>query len=169
MPVATKLLRSALIFKIMFQNQFSQLVEIIVPANSTQTRIQFVDQPYLRNKKITALGIYSANDVPISPQGNAVATAGIVSTAFLTLYTTDPMNPSNQGQWIQQIPLWEFHTTQNAANDPYSNYKYYMAQQTIIWEKSYIELTVGIGSGDPTSFLLNVSFLNQLVTGTVNS
>lgn len=148
-------------FKIMcsgFKNKLNQLVEIVVPANSTQQKIQFTDQPYLRSKMIYGLETYSVNDVPVSPQGNAVATAAMMSKAYLTLYTTDPDNATNQGQWIQDIPMWEFHTIQNTAADPFTRQPYLLDGQTIIWEKSFLILTSALGSGANVSFLFNVRF-----------
>jgi hypothetical protein len=141
-----------------FKNKLNTLVEIVVPANSTQQKIQFTDQPYLRSKMIYGLETYSINDVPVSPQGNGVASTDQMSKAYLTLYTTDPDNATNQGQWIQDIPMWEFHSLQNAANDPFSREKYLLDGQTIIWEKSFIILTSALGSSANVSFLFNVRF-----------
>lgn len=141
-----------------FKNKLNQLVEIVVPANSTQQKIQFTDQPYLRSKMIYGLETYSANDVPTSPQGNPVASSAVMSNAFLTLYTTDPDNATNQGQWIQDVPMWEFHTLQNTENDPFIRQPYLMSGQTIIWEKSFIILTAPIGLSTNVSFLFNVRF-----------
>lgn len=147
------------------RHKLTQLVEIVVPGiagGNTQQRIQFTDQPYLRFKSITGLETYSVTDLSISPQGNVVVAASVLSGAYLTLYTSNPDSPNDQGEWIQLLPMWNLHTLQNSATDPFERVPFLLAGQTILWEKSYINLAAPIMNTVNNSFLLNVSFQNQL-------
>jgi len=141
---------------------YSQLVELVVPGitgGNTQLRIQFTDQPYLRFAHILKLETYNVNDLATSPTNNVVIPASTMQAAYITLYTGDPDNPANQGEWIQNLPLQNLHYLQNVQNDPFERRPFLMDSQTIIWEKSYITLGTAIGNTDPTSFLFNVTFV----------
>lgn len=145
-----------------FKNYRTQLVEIVVPGVSggnQQTKIQFTDQPYLRNKPHLWLSTYTATDVPVSPQQNAVATAANIAGAFITFYTTDVGDPTTQGEWLQLVPLCDLHQIQNATPDPFNREKFLLNGQTIIWEKSYITLSAALANTANVSFLLNVGFM----------
>lgn len=138
----------------------TQLVEIVlqgVPApGNQQTKIQFPDQPYLRNKKIWALEIFNVGDVPVSPSQNAVISNANMIASFLTLYLTDPDNPDSTGEWVQSVPLAVMHKIQNAASDPFNRAGFIMVGQTVSWEKCYFTLAAAFANTANLSFLLNV-------------
>lgn len=141
-----------------FNNKLLFLVEVVVPANSTQQRIQFTDQPYLRNKAMFSLETYTVHDMALSPQGNALPSVAQMGSAYVTFYTSDPDNPTNQGEWIQLLPMWNLHNLQNTQNDTFEREKFLLSGQTIIWEKSYLTLSAPLGSTSNVSFLFNVGF-----------
>jgi hypothetical protein len=144
------------------KTNYCQLVELVVAGVSggnNQLRIQFTDQPYLRFAHILKLETYDVNDLATSPTNNPVITAATLKAAYITLYTGDADNPSNQGEWIQNLPLQNLHYIQNSSNDPFERRPFLLDSQTIIWEKSYITLGTAIGNTDPISFLFNVTFV----------
>lgn len=136
----------------------SQLIELIFPANSTATKFQFNDQPYLRNKQITGIEAFNANDVSGSPSGNTVITAAQLQSSYITLYLNDPGNPQNVGEWIQNVPLSILHRVQNASNDPFVRKAYDLVGQVIYWEKCFLTFSQPLGNNANISFLFNVYF-----------
>jgi hypothetical protein len=136
----------------------SQLIELIFPANSTATKFQFNDQPYLRNKQITGIEAFNANDVSNSPSGNTVVTATQLKQSYITLYLNDPGAPQNVGEWIQNVPLTILHRVQNASNDAFVRKPYDMVGQVIYWEKCFLTFSGSLGNSTNVSFLFNVYF-----------
>ena len=136
----------------------SQLIELIFPAGSTATKLQFNDQPYLRNKQITGIEAFNANDVSNSPTGNTVITATNLKQAYLTLYLNDPGNPQNVGEWIQNVPLTIMHRVQNSQNDAFVRKAYDLVGQVIYWEKCFLTFSQPLGNNANVSFLFNVYF-----------
>jgi len=141
----------------------SQLVEVIQPGISggnTATKIQFNDQPYLRNKQITGIEILNGNDMTTSPTGKTPITTAQMKLSYLTLYLNDVNNPQNVGEWIQQVPFTLMHRIQNASTDPFVRQMYELMGQVIYWEKCYISLASSLNNTTDVSFLLNVYFKN---------
>jgi hypothetical protein len=136
----------------------SQLVELVNPANSTATKLQFFDLPYLRFKQITGIEVLNVNDASKSPTNKDVVTNAQMIKSYLTLYLNDPSNPSNVGEWIQQVPLSVLHRIQNSSNDPFVRQGYNLVGQTIYWEKCFINFASSLGNTSDVSFLFNVYF-----------
>jgi len=136
----------------------SQLIELVNPGGSTATKLQFQDQPYLRQKAITGIEILTVNDMATSPTNNSVITTAIMQKSYLTLYLNDPGNPQNVGEWIQNVPLTLLHRVQNSANDPFVRKAYDLVGQVIYWEKCYFSFSSSLGNVTDVSFLLNVYF-----------
>jgi hypothetical protein len=139
----------------------SQLIELVsngISGGNSATKIQFTDQPYLRNKHITGIEILNVRDMAVSPTGNTVIDNTTMLKSYLTLYLTDPSNPSNVGEWIQLVPFTDLHRIQNASNDPFARQMYELQSPTIYWEKCYITLGSAIGNTSNVSFLFNVYF-----------
>jgi hypothetical protein len=136
----------------------SQLIELIFPANSTATKFQFQDQPYLRNKQITGIEFFNDNDMDASPTGNAIATNGQMQKTYLTLYLNDPGNPQNVGEWIQNVPASILHRVQNNSNDPFVRKAYDLVGQVIYWEKCFLTFSSPLGNAANVSFLFNIYF-----------
>lgn len=136
----------------------SQLIEQIIPANSTLTKVQFNDQPYLRHRQIFAIEAVNSNDMTLSPTGNTPLTAANFQEAYLTLYLNDVNAPDSIGEWIQQVPFSLLHRVQNASNDPFVRTAYELVGQVVYWEKCYVTFPVALGNANPASILLNVYF-----------
>jgi len=136
----------------------SQLVELVNPANSTATKLQFFDLPYLRFKQITGIEILNQNDVSLSPTGKTVITNTQMKQSYITLYSNDPSNPNNVGEWIQQVPLALLHRVQNSATDPFVRQGYNLVGQTIYWEKCFLNFSGSLANVTDVSFLFNVYF-----------
>ena len=140
----------------------SQLIEIVLPGVATTgnqaTKIQFPDQPYLRFKKIQGIETLSNNDMTLSPTNKTPLTTAQLKTCYLTLYLNDPANPSNVGEWIQNVPFTILHRIQNSANDPFVRSMFHLDNQVIYWEKCYITLPVAFANTADVSFLLQVYF-----------
>lgn len=143
-------------------NTNTQLVELIVPGatgGNQQTRIQFVDQPYLRGTFTESLETYTITDTPLSPSNLPVITAAVMQSAYLSLFITDPDKQSSQkGYYIQNVPLVTLHTLQNSANEPFERLPFMLRGQEISWDKCYLQLGAAIGNTSPVSFLFNVGF-----------
>ena len=106
-----------------------QLVEVIVPANSPNQRINFPDQPILRDKVITKIEWISGG-VLFSPIGNLVVLP--TPNAFLTLAT------ENGEEFLQNQPLYENSPVQ--VNNSFWNFNGTtgIANRKIVFPKSYI-------------------------------
>lgn len=140
----------------------SQLIELILPGVATtgnqSTKIQFLDQPYLRFKKIQGLEILNSNDMAVSPSNKTPISNTQMKGAFLTLYLNDPQNPANVGEWIQNVPFTILHRIQNAASDPFIRSMFNLNDQVIYWEKCYITLPTAYANTTDVSFLIQVYF-----------
>ena len=139
----------------------SQLVENILPGvagGSTTTKLQFQDQPYLREKNIFGIEVVNVNDMSLSPTGNVPLTAAQMETAYLTLYLNDVNQPNSVGEWIQNVPFTLLHRVQNASNDSFVRQMYELVGQVIYWEKCYVTFPVALANTAPVSILLNVYF-----------
>jgi hypothetical protein len=136
----------------------SQLVELVNPANSTATKLQFFDLPYLRFKQITGIEVLNVNDASASPTNKAVVSNAQMIKSYLTLYLNDPSNPTIVGEWIQQVPLSLMHRVQNSSNDPFVRQGYNLVGQTVYWEKCFLNFASSLGNTSDVSFLFNVYF-----------
>ena len=143
------------------QNKNTFLVEALMYGQSggnQQTRLQLLDQPYLRGAQTWSIETFNVNDIPVSPAGNALIPAAALKGAFLTLYITDASNVMSKGEYINQIPLSCLKTLQNSANDPFERQPFQLIGQVISWDKCYITLGAPIGNTVNNSFLFNVGF-----------
>lgn len=151
----------------------SQLVELVLnginPGGNPSTKLQFQDQPYLRNKKVHALELITKADMAgnASPTGKQIFDISAASVtggaAYLTLYLNDIQNPNNVGEWIQNVPFPRLHSMQRVPastvdGDPFSRRGWEMAGQTIYWEKCYVTFPTPITNLIDLSILLNVYF-----------
>lgn len=133
----------------------TQLIELIVPASTTATRFNIPDQPLLRYKKTLSIEIYNANDVTVSPSGNATVTAANVQRSFLTLYINEPDGTS--GEYVQNIPLTSLHRIAYGTTVPYVFDIAEFANKQIDWSKSYITCQGGTWASQ-LSYLINVNY-----------
>jgi len=140
--------------------QKCQLIELQIPANSTQRKFQFQDQPYLRGKKILGLEVLSTHDMEKSPTGFSLITPSMFQNSYLTLYSNEvTMNGNNAaGEWLQNIPFPVMHRIQNGSNEQFVRQTFDMAGQVIYWEKSYITLGNDPDNVATVSYLIQVYF-----------
>lgn len=148
----------------------SQLVELVlsgVPTSgNTSTKLQFLDQPYLRNKAIYGIELITKSDMVglTSPTGKQIFDISAAGTtggaAYLTLYLNDAQNPNNVGEWIQNVPFPLLHRIQNSGTpaDSFVRKGYEMVGQVIYWEKCYVTFPTAILNTADLSILLNVYF-----------
>lgn len=145
-----------------------ELVELVVPANSTLTVFTFDPQPHLQNEKIVSLEVYTVNDLTSSPQGNGLPTTANFQSAYLNLYGADPDSPLNanpvnsnppppMGNWMKPIPLWSLHRLNNGT-DPYVFELFEIEPRNIIWNKSIIQTGAVLGNSAPVSWLVLVGY-----------
>jgi hypothetical protein len=145
-----------------------QLVEVVVsgvPVTGNQlTKIQFQDQPYLRNKRICGLEMFNFADIPASPIGNPVISAAQMQATSFTAYSDTPEMPGVQGEWLQAIPAIVMHRVQNATPTPFVRNIFTLKGQVFSWDKCYFTLSAPLGNLVDTSFLLLVYFMDNIVT-----
>lgn len=146
----------------------SQLIEVIQPANSTQTKLQFQDFPYLRGRQIFGIEVYNRLDMSNSPTNKLLPTVAQSQLAYLTLYLDDRNEGAkNVGEWIQNVPFSAMRRTQTSiysatANDvttaPFVRQMFELTGQIIYWEKCYWNFAGWTAVGTDVSFCLNVYF-----------
>lgn len=134
-----------------------ELVEIIIPANSTLTRFSFPDIPNLRNSHILGLQVYDGGSVKNSviSQNLVVGQLIVQSKSFITLV--------NYGgkEFLKQAPALIFNTIQSdttaSANLHENDIKAFVGQK-VNWPKSYIEFTATASAATDTSYLISVYY-----------
>lgn len=146
----------------------SQLIEQVSPGiavtGNPAVRIQFNDQPYLRNKQITGIEVFTSSECSASPTNRTPITIVQMQKAYLTLYLNDANDPQNVGEWIQLVPFTALHRAQNSGTSttsmPFVRQMFELQNQVIYWEKCYITLSEAYANTSDVSFLFNVYFKN---------
>jgi len=140
-----------------------ELLEIQIPANTTQTRFNIPDQPQLRTDQdadiiIQGIDVYNVLEIPLSANGVAVVSVADMAKTFLTLYV-------DQEESIYRIPLVQMHRIRNAgATDFYAPELQRFRNIQVDWTKSYFYS--GVAWAQTTfSFLLGVHYM-KLPPGT---
>jgi hypothetical protein len=142
-----------------------EAIELIIVANSTGSRFNFLDKPQLRSdvtKDIIVQGIkvFSAPEKPIDFNGNPVATLAQISNAELTLYVDGEES-------IFRVPLTELMNSQNFGATFYSQeFPNEYDNLMIDWTKSYITADVPFANGTQFAFLFGISY-KRLAPGTM--
>jgi hypothetical protein len=137
-----------------------EAVELVIPANASQSRFAFLDIPQLRSdvtKDIIVQGIktFSIVERPIDFNGNPVATMLQLQNAELTLYVDGEES-------IFRIPMTELMNSQNFANTFFSQQIPDEFDNLMIdWTKSYITADVPFntaGANAQFAFLFGISY-----------
>lgn len=146
----------------------SQLIEVVQTANSTATKLQFQDFPYLRGRQIFGIETYNAVDMSTSPTGKGLPTIAQSQSAYLTLYLDDRNEGAkNVGEWIQNVPFSSMHRTQTSiysatanavTTAPFVRQMFELTGQIIYWEKCYLNFGTWSAVGSDVSFCFNVYF-----------
>lgn len=134
------------LFNMIINNNPVSLMDMIsvpIAANSTQKKVMFPDQPYLRSKKIFSIQFFDISSVPKDITGKAViSSSGFNTGAYLVLYFKDGNNNGIEG--VHRIPLIELKTNSNnsgVAGFAVNNGGNYMFNGLVLdWTKCYIEL-----------------------------
>lgn len=109
-----------------------QLVELLIAANSANTKYFFPEQPLLRGKLIDKIEYYPSAGADPAPSGNS---AGItVQTTFLTLVD------ENGDEFVQSLPIAEILGMFAGFTNRIENFNgpFTMSPRRIVWTKSYI-------------------------------
>lgn len=133
-----------------------QSVELIVPAGTTGSQINFQDVPELRSDSdkdslIFSVAVSTIASVPLTPSGNTNASAAQMANAFLTLYVLGT-------EYVFKVPLVRFHNIFNNGATIFSTYELFETQpMRVDWTKSF----VGFGAapaGTPYSYLFEFGY-----------
>ena len=136
-----------------------ELIEVVVPANSTATRFQLPDAQNLRNVQTWGIQAYYDNQVPISIISQRILVNKKYFTyAFLTLE-----NYAGR-EFDKQSPLSKFQTIENNMTNTVSECSIQekdfksMCGQRINFPKSYIDVVLPVAKEIDTVFLLSVYY-----------
>jgi hypothetical protein len=148
-----------------FKSQLIELVSTgIASTGNPATKYQFLDQPYLRGKQITAIEILTSTDMSATPTNRTPITIAQMQTSYLTLYLDDVTKLNSVGEWIQSVPFTLLHRAQNSGssqtNQPFVRQMFEMQGQVIYWEKCFVSLSSAFNNTTDVSFLFNVYFKN---------
>ena len=137
----------------------SQLIEVIQPANSTATKLQFQDFPYLRGRQIFGIEALNGLDATGSPTGKTLPTTTESLKSYLTLYLDDRNEGAkNVGEWIQNVPFTLLHRVQTTTASPFVRQMFEMTGQIVYWEKCFLNFSSSLGNTADVSFCFNVYF-----------
>lgn len=142
------------------------LLEINIPANSTQNKFPIPDQPQLRSDQdadviIQAIETFTIFDAPLSPNNAPLPTVAQLTNTYLTLYVEGEES-------IYRIPMIQLHRINGTmdgtgvtigATFDLQKFKNIMVD----WTKSYFLTPVAFGTPPGTfatfSFLLGVHYM----------
>lgn len=144
--------------------QKSYLIEAIVPGVSgtgnLSTKIQLLDQPFLRNKPVTGIEVFTDDDCSTSPQQNTVVSLANIQKAYLTLYASN--QPENLT--FQNIPFTRLHCNQYAtgsvttAGSVHNKNLFEIADQVFDWSKCFVTLGAALANTSNKSILILVHY-----------
>lgn len=125
------------------------MISVPIAANSTQKKVMFPDQPYLRSKKIFSIQLFDSAVVPKDINGkNVISSGGFSLGAYLVLYFKDENGNGIQG--VHRMPLIELKTSSSSTSlvgFAVNNGGNYMFNGLVLdWTKCYIELPSGVNA-----------------------
>lgn len=132
-----------------------ELVEVKIPANSTQTRYQLPDLPNLRNVHILGVTTYVSGEPMVNSalSNLPVIAYAVAQTAYLTL-----VNYAGK-EFLKQAPFNIFKTYNNAAAGAGQHHDWDIKSftgQKVNYPKSYIDFTAAPAVANDTVVLLSV-------------
>lgn len=147
-----------------------ELIEVQIPALSTQTKFNIPDQPQLRTDQdadiiIQAIETYDVNEVPLSPNNVAVIAVADLLKTYMTLYIDGEES-------IYRVPLITMKRVLNAvaagANTPSVFELFKLRNLKVDWTKSYffVPAAYSAGANETFSILLGVHYY-KLPPGTM--
>jgi hypothetical protein len=159
-----------------------EIVEIVVPANSPLTRINFPDIQNLRDSNLVAIEFYPGiwkdpetpgNDVQNelvykSPTGNYLANINTCKSTYLTLQAY------NGVEFLHQSPILTHRYVNgssavfdNKENTPSESFQKQFSGQKVNWPKCYLERFDGILIPEQFSFLFSVYYYKTSEIGSL--
>jgi len=134
-----------------------ELVSVLIPANSTQTRFVIPDLPNLRNVHLFGIQVYTVDQVAkdIQTQNAVLSHTAVLHNSFLTFV--------NYGgkEFLKQAPSIMFSTLsanlQTSTNWFETNSKSFVGQK-VNYPKSYIEFTTAPATAVDTVYLMSVYY-----------
>jgi len=134
-----------------------ELVNVLIPAASTQTRFLIPDLPNLRNVHIFGLQVYTIDQITkdINTQNPVLSHTAVLHNSFITLV--------NYGgkEFLKQAPSIMFNTISanlNVSTNWFENNTKSFVGQKVNYPKSYIEFTAAPATGVDTVFLMSVYY-----------
>lgn len=138
-----------------------ELVEIILPANTTATKFQIPDQPNLRETLLMGVEIYTAVEMPKSViSGNDVISLATLKTLAITF------QDYNGVEFLKQAPGLIFKTIEAATTGDVERDIKNFAGQKVNYPKSYIQFASALSNVVPTSVILSVYYYDPTQKGT---
>jgi hypothetical protein len=145
-----------------------ELVELIIPVGSTNTRFPYPDIPQLRDDTtqdiiICGLETFSVEVMPLSANGNAVASFAQLENSFLVLYIDGEES-------VRQVPFVRLNPMRQAASAG-TTFNVYGTLWTeylkVDWNKSYVQAAAPYGSPLATQFSIMLGvWYKKLPSGT---
>jgi hypothetical protein len=134
-----------------------ELVSVLIPANSTQTRFLIPDLPNLRNVHLFGIQVYTVDQVfkDVQTQNPVLSHTAVLHNSFLTFV--------NYGgkEFLKQAPSIMFNTIsanlQTSTNWFENNTKSFVGQK-VNYPKSYIEFTAAPATAVDTVYLMSVYY-----------
>lgn len=136
-----------------------ELVELIVPAGTTGGRLPYPDIPNLRDDTtqdiiICSLESFTIEAMPLTPNGNVVATTAQLLNCFLVLY----IEGEESVHWLPLIKLQNVFQAL-ATGTSQAEFEH---QETdylkVDWNKSYIQFGTPPNPGANFSIMLGVAY-----------
>jgi len=134
-----------------------ELVNVLIPAGSTQTRFLIPDLPNLRNVHLFGLQVYTTEQVTrdINTQNLVLPHTAVLHNSFITFV--------NYGgkEFLKQAPSIMFNTISanlNTSTNWFENNTKSFVGQKVNYPKSYIEFTSQPSSGVDQVFLMSVYY-----------
>lgn len=134
-----------------------ELVNVLIPLGSSQTRYLLPDLPNLRNVHIFGLQVYTIDQITkdINTQNPVLSHTAVLHNSFITLV--------NYGgkEFLKQAPSIMFNTIsanlQTSTNWFENNTKSFVGQK-VNYPKSYIEFTAAPSSSVDQVFLMSIYY-----------
>jgi len=132
-----------------------EFIECIIPANSTQTRFYFPDQPNLRFTNLLNLVSYTQSNIQTSILSNSdIISSSDALNDYLVLYFDDK-------EAVNRIPLSELTSATDLTGLTFGSIpalKNMFAGQQVTWAKSYIILPTALAPANNTSVPFGVYY-----------
>lgn len=145
-----------------------ELVELPIPAASTGTRFPYPDIPQLRDdttQDIVIMGLetFSIDSMPLSANGNTVATLAQLLNSFLTLYI-EGEESMRQMPFVRLQPVWQSLATGNLQG---LQTELAVENIRVDWNKSYVQAAAPFNGGANPAFSIMLGvWYKKLPAGT---